>query len=150
MYHSVSFVTSGLWHPVRKSNIERRINTWNDWHLIPTVRPVVSPPSVIVQYVESNICDGSFDFTDYLVREPIYAFCEGSWTFIVENGFREWYELYSDIMDSIHGQYVRIILEDDPSHFYEGRICVDNWKSDRHKSEICFKYKLKAKINTIS
>ena len=45
------------------------------------------------------------------------------------NDFKPWHMAYSDIMDYLHGQKLRAVLEDDPEYFYEGRFTVNVWKS---------------------
>lgn len=148
MYHSVTFVTRGSWHPTRPFPNNTYVNTWDEWHLIPTARPVIAPPEAETSYEESAISDGVFDLTDILTDvlmlppKPKYGYREGSIKFRVENGFANWPDLYSDIADILHGQYVRIILEDDPLYYYEGRVFVDNWESDQHCSFVTIGYKL--------
>ena len=125
MYHSITIGTK---------------NTWDDWHLIPRTRPLVNPPSVKVSQVEIPGGDGSIDLTSVLAGRPTYRNRTGSWEFIVENGFKEWSVLYSEIMAYLHGQKLTAILEDDPNYFYEGRFSVNSWKSDQHYSTIVIDY----------
>ena len=47
---------------------------------------------------------------------------------------------YSDIMDYLHGQKLRAVLEDDPEYFYEGRFTVNVWKSEKDWSRIIIDY----------
>lgn len=143
MYHSVTFVTRGQWHPTRPYPTELSVNTWDNWHLIPTSRPVIAPPEVETNYAEIPIADGAVDLSDVLTGSPKYHYREGSIEFMAENGFRDWVELYSEIMDVLHGQYVRVILEDDPHYYYEGRVFIDSWRSDVHWSYVTIDYKLK-------
>mgnify|MGYP007025187911 FL=1 len=51
-----------------------------------------------------------------------------------------WHSVYSEIMDLIHGQSLRAILEDDPEYFYEGRFTVNSWKSQKDWSRITIDY----------
>ena len=37
--------------------------------------------------------------------------------------------IYSLLMNTIHGQWCRIIFDDDPEWYYEGRLAVNSWKS---------------------
>ena len=52
------------------------------------------------------------------------------------NDFKPWHMAYSDIMDYLHGQTMRAILEDDPEYFYEGRFTVNAWKSEKDWSRL--------------
>ena len=51
-----------------------------------------------------------------------------------------WHSVYSEIMDYLHGQSLRAILEDDPEYFYEGRFTVNSWKSPKEWSRITIDY----------
>lgn len=115
-------------------------NTWDDWHLISTSRPLVNPPSVKTSYVDLPGGDGTLDLTEVLAGRPTYNNRTGSWTFYVMNGYQEWYELYSDIMEYLQGREMDAILEDDPAYCYHGRFQVDAWRSDPTWSKIVISY----------
>ena len=115
-------------------------NTWDDWHLIPTSRPLFNPPSVKTTLVSIPGGDGSLDLTEALAGRPTYENRTGSWTFAVENGFRDWAELYSEVMAYLHGKELIAILEDDPNYYYKGRFAVNGWKSNKDYSEITIDY----------
>lgn len=108
MYHSVTFIMSGAWHPTRPVSTEKRINSWGDWHLIPTSRPVIVPSEVKTEYENIPIFDGAIDLSQTLTNDVCYKYREGELEFLVDNGHREWYELYSEIADVLHGQFGRI------------------------------------------
>jgi len=125
MYHSITFGT---------------MNTWDHWHLIPTSRPVFNPPSVKRNSIEIPGGDGVLDMTTVLAGRPLYKNRTGSMEFYVENGFRDWTVLYSEIMGYLHGQKMRAVLEDDPAYYYEGRFAVNAWKSNKERSTIVIDY----------
>lgn len=115
-------------------------NTWDDWHLIPASRPLFNPPSVKTNYVDIPGGDGMLDLTTALTGHPTYSNRTGSWTFYVQNGFKDWTALYSEIMVYLHGQHLKAVLEDDPAYYYEGRFSVNQWKSDPQWSQIVIDY----------
>ena len=135
MYHSITFGEK---------------NTWDDWHLIPTSRPVFNPPAQKVKTIDIPGGDGVIDLSQALTGYPIYQNRTGSFEFIVPNGFepwnpgtiekQPWHTTYSDIMDYLHGQKLRAVLEDDPEYFYEGRFTVNAWKSANDWSRITIDY----------
>ena len=133
MYHSLTFIKS--------DSIKK--NTWDDWHLIPTSRPLFNPPAVKTKYVEIPGSNKIMDLTESLKGFPLYENREGSLEFIVENGHKEWYQIYAEIEAFLNGQYLKVVLEDDFSHYYEGRFSVNQWKSDKHWSLITIDYNLK-------
>lgn len=117
-------------------------NTWDDWHLVPTSRPVVNPPKARTKYIEVPGADGFIDLSDMLTGQILYDNREGSWEFIVQPGQMLWSKVYSEIMQYIHGNFLKIILEDDPDFYYEGRLFVNQWLSDKNESKITIGYNL--------
>ena len=123
-------------------------NTWDDWHLVPTSRPLVSPPSVRTNIIDIPGSSEIIDLTEFLAGRPTYGNRSGSWEFIVINSkqlipnssYGEWYNRYSTIMDYLHGQSFDIILDDDPGYYYTGRLSVNDWNSAKGNSLITINY----------
>ena len=115
-------------------------NTWDNWHLVPTSRPLVEPPSVRTNYIDIPGASGSLDLTEALTGYPTYNNRSGSWEFLVMNGYRSWDVAYSDIMAYLHGKKLRAVLDDDPDYYYEGRFSVNGWSSDKNWSKITINY----------
>jgi len=125
VYHSVTFGNK---------------NTWDDWRLVPSSRPLFNPPAQKVKTLDIPGGDGVIDLSQSLTGYPVYQNRTGSIEFIVMNGFKPWHMAYSDIMDYLHGQRMRSVLEDDPEYFYEGRFTVNAWKSEKDWSRIVIDY----------
>lgn len=125
MYHSITFGDK---------------NTWSDWHLIPSSRPVINPPAKKTNVVNIPGADGVLDLSDVVAGRPTFENRTGSIEFIAENGFKLWNELYSEILGCVHGKKLKVILEDDPSYYYEGVVSVSEWDSGKHYSTITFEY----------
>lgn len=117
-------------------------NTWTDWHLIPSSRPLVNPPNVRSSFVEIPGSDGALDLSDALIGRPTYADRTGTWDFYVDNGYGDWTDRYSNIMAYLHGQKMKAVLEDDPLFYYEGRFTVNQWRSDPYYSRIAINYEV--------
>ena len=118
-------------------------NTWDDWHLVPTSRPVVPPPGVKTKILDIPGGDGIIDLSESLTGYPVYENRSFSQEFVVVNDFyepvdthKEWYSTYSDIMDYLHGQRMQMLLDDDMEYYYEGRFAVNSWKSGSKISSI--------------
>lgn len=126
MYHSI--IISGK-------------NTFTEWGLIPTSRPVVNPPEVKTTYVDLPAAHGVLDYTTLLLSGVPYGQREGSWEFVLRPGVR-WATVYSTIMNALHGKTHTVILEDDPAFLYQGRLTVNKWKSDQNHSIITIDYNL--------
>lgn len=133
-------------------------NTWDDWHLVPSSRPLVVPPAPKTSYADVVAGDGSIDLTTALTSKITYANRSGSWEFIVINPgqipvsgyFHDWTELYSAIMAYLHGKSFEIVLDDDPNWYYTGRVFVSSWSSDEGNSKITIGYNLEPYKRLIS
>lgn len=125
MYHSITFGEK---------------NTWDDWRLVPSTRPLFNPPAQKVKTLDVPGGDGVIDLSQALTGYPIYQNRTGSFEFYVMNDFKPWHMAYSDIMDYLHGQRMRATLEDDPEYFYEGRFTVNAWKSEKDWSKLVINY----------
>lgn len=128
MYHSITFGDK---------------NTWEDWHLVPSSRPLFNPPSVKTKIIDIPGGNGSLDLSDSLTKYPLYNNREGDIEFIVMNDYWEWYEAYSTIMNYLHGKTMIAILEDEPDYYYVGRFSVNSWKSQKDYSRITISYSVK-------
>ena len=116
-------------------------HTWRDWKIVPTSRPVFNPPKTKILKIDIPGSDGIIDMTESLTGEVHYNNREGTLEFQVENK-QSWYEVYSDILDYLHGQYIKAILDDDLGYYYVGRFYVNEWKSEKNHSSIVFDYDL--------
>ena len=115
-------------------------HTWNDWRLIPSPRPVINPPAVRTNYVDIPWGDGQIDLTENLTGEPTFGNRTGTFEFIVDNDHMPWVEAYATIANYLHGKEMRMILDDDPGHYYEGRFFVMEWLSNPNFSTITIAY----------
>lgn len=133
-------------------------NTWKDFRLIPTSRPVVAPPEVRTNFVDVPGADGSLDFTEALDEMIHFKNREGEWEFYVchekldedTNGAysrqQQWAMNFSYLMNVIHGRRNSIILMDEwaegggNNRLYVGRTFVDGLKSDPSHSIITISY----------
>lgn len=125
MYHSITFGTK---------------NTWDDWHLIPSSRPVFNPPVLKSKYVDIPGGDGSVDLTELFTASPKFGNRTGSFEFIVAPDYLSWEFAYSTIMNYLHGKRMHAVLEDDPLYFYDGRFTISEWKSNKNFSIITIDY----------
>ena len=127
MYHSITFGDK---------------NTYDDWHLAPSSRPLFDPPKPKTKYLDIPGASGSIDLSESLTSFPLFEDREGDIEFYVLNGYQEWQTLYSEIMDYLHGKKMNAVLEDDLSYHYEGRFSVNKWKSDSYWSKITISYRV--------
>ena len=117
-------------------------NTWDDWHLIPTSRPIFSPPEAKTTYVELAGIDGQVDLSESLTGYPLFGTRSGSFEFYVVDGedYGTWSKRYSEIMEYLHNRRLKAFLEDEPEYYYEGRFNVSQWQSGQYWSGVTIAY----------
>ena len=104
-------------------------NTYAEWGLIPTSRPVVNPPEVKTTYVDLPASHGVLDYTSLLLGEVPYGQRKGSWEFSALHRSNS-LSVYSSLLNYLHGERHTVVLEDEPRFQYTGRLAVNEWKSD--------------------
>lgn len=135
MYHSITFYPEN--EPLDSVYAK---NTWDDWHLIPSSRPVIVPPEQKTTIVDVPGSYGTIDASNSLAGYPVYGLREGSLSFYVMNDYEDWATLYSKIQNYLNGENFKMILEDDASYYYYGRITVSEWQSDPNFSGVSISY----------
>ena len=111
-------------------------HSYRDWGLLLKSRPVISPPSPKTVYVDIPGSDGVIDLTESLTGDVKFDNRTIKCEFVVLDARNRWSDIYSEIMDYLHGQRMRIRLDEDPTYYYEGRLQVNEWKSDKVTSTI--------------
>lgn len=114
-------------------------HSYKDWGLILAERPVITPPKVKTNYIDVPNANGSLDLTEILSDDVKYENREMTFKFIVLEDRKRWHEIYSNIQEYLHGQEMKIILDEDRSYYYTGRCSVDDWTSSKVTSTIVIK-----------
>lgn len=138
-------------------------NTWKDWHLIPSSRPVINPPTIKSNYIDIPGGNGTIDASSILTEYPVYNDREGQIEYyVIRDGYdnyessadlkntrdysiqkySNWNDVYSTVMNYLGGKKFKVILEEDPGYFYRGRVNVNQWKSEKDWSKITLDYHL--------
>ena len=132
MYHSLIFQYGNT-----------KVNTWDNWHLIPSSRPVVAQPTVNYKYVDIPGREaGPLDITEYLTGKPTYTTRKGSFDFIVVNNYGNWAARRTEIASFLNGRKMKLYLEDDPNYYYQGRFFFKDWKSGEKYSNVTIEYEV--------
>lgn len=116
-------------------------NTYETWGMVPTSRPVVNPPEVRTTQVDLPAADGVLDYTELLTGRVPYGQRTGSWEFTLRPGVK-WVQVYTSLLNELHGLQHTIVLEDDPRFQYTGRLSVSAWKSDPSRTTVTIDYNL--------
>lgn len=119
-------------------------NTWERWHLFPTTRPLIAPPKPVTKLEKVNGYNGYLDYTKVLSNYMTFSDREGSWDFrVIETSQNSWANVYNDIVDKLNGKYFdSIVLQDEPTYKYKGRLTVSTWKNNQQETTITIKYRL--------
>lgn len=111
-------------------------HSYRDWGLFLKNRPVISPPTPKTVYIDVPGSDGSLDLTESLTGDVKYENRKIKLEFVVLEARNRWSNVYSEILDYIHGQQMRVILDEDPTYYYYGRLQVNEWASSKATSTI--------------
>lgn len=130
-----------------------------DWFLAPSERPSIDKAPVKEHYIDIPGINGGLDLTESLTGFPLYDYIEGSFEFNILNEKKlpilnsigekigekdvSWEVLNRDIRAFLNGKKRYMMLEDDPSWYYEGRFTVGRYdSSDASHSKIVISYKV--------
>lgn len=116
-------------------------NTFDEFGLIPTSRPVINPPEPRLSYVEVPGRSGNIDISEVLTGSIAYENRMGSFKFLVSDK-KSWTDTYSKLLSFLQGIRAQVILEDEPEFYYEGRLYLSEWKSSKNHSNIVIEYDL--------
>lgn len=128
---------------VEKYSDGRFYNTWDYYGLIPMSVPVIAPPDVQENTVEVPGSNGIVDLSDVLLGHPLYYNRSGSLDFYVDHthpSYTTWENAYDRLLNDLHGANKKLILTDAKGYYYEGRLKVNQWKSDKLCSQITLDY----------
>lgn len=99
-------------------------NTWDTWRIVPSSRPTPTIPEVQTNTVEIPGKSGSLDLSEALTGYPLFSNRSLETQFIVFDQNKYWMDVYTDVVDKLHGKRMKIRLVDDPDWYYEGRVSV--------------------------
>lgn len=113
-----------------------------DWGLILSEAPVVSPPKPKEKLVEVLGADGKLDITECLTGKVQYEMRDITFKFTMMCSRERWPEMYSEILNHLHGKTVEITLDNDHGYFYTGRAQVSKWEPGQTVAEMVIKAKV--------
>ena len=110
-------------------------HTYKDWNLILTSTDIDFPDPK-TETVDVPGTDGELDFSEVLTGDISYKNRKISFEFEMVDRFANWKNKISEISNYLHGRKFEIILDDDPSFYYYGRITINNFKSNKSTGTI--------------
>ena len=108
---------------MRGITFDNKHSYW-DWGLMLKSAPKITSPEPKTHYVDVPGAHGTLDLTEALTGKVQFKMRKIELDFITTAGRADWSAVYSDILSALHGQMKKITLDDDPQHYYMGRVTV--------------------------
>ncbi len=129
------------------------LHSFRDLNLLLTSKEIGSP-AVKVRKIEIEGADSALDLTDFF-GEPKYEDVTHKFSFATIVPQAEFLTWFSTVKNALHGKKLRIILDDDPSFYYLGRISVSSFTNEKNIGMIsveadCEPYKYKLAKTVVS
>lgn len=129
------------------------LHSYRDLNLILSKKEIGAPP-VKENKLDIEGADGSIDLTEVLGR-PTYGDVTHKFTFSTIVPRSDFLTQYSMVKNALHGQKLRIVLDDDQAFYYVGRCYVSSFTDEKGIGTISvdcdcepYKYKLSKTIVT--
>lgn len=103
-------------------------HSWDDFGMILSSKEI-SPPQVQKNELKIPVRDGSIDLTTAITDAVKYYDRKIILNFTVIES--KWESTISQVQEYLHGQRIHIILDDDSSFYYVGRVEVNKWTSKK-------------------
>lgn len=122
------------------------VHSFTDLRLILASKEIGSP-EVKTSKIDIEGADGSLDLSDYFGGVK-YGSVTHKFDFSTTAPQTQFLSQFSNVKNKLHGKKVRIILDDDPTFYYIGRLTVSPFTSDKGIGNIsieanCDPYKYK-------
>lgn len=109
-------------------------HSYEDFALILSSKTIQSP-SVKTEYVDIAGASGRLDLTEYF-GSVNYANRKLSFSFQTKLRRQEFFEMFEEISNALHGRRMSIYLDEDPYFYFDGRINVHEYKSSEKVGSI--------------
>ena len=128
-------------------------HSYNDFQLLLTGK-TIGAPSPKTEIVDIPGGDGVLDFTEFFGGVK-YNNRKLSFEFSTIVPRSQFMDLFSAVQNALNGQKMRIILDEDPTWFYAGRVTVSEWKAEKNIGKLtidcdCEPYKQSISTTTVS
>lgn len=105
-------------------NINGEIDTWDNWKIVSIKKPIFNEPDLITDYVSVPGRNGQLDMTEALTGYPVYDNRRGTLQFFVYDTSMPALTKLNIIRNYLHGKRHKIILNDEPEYYYDGRLML--------------------------
>lgn len=117
-----------------------KIHTERDWGL-KLLSIHIPMPQPKTQLLDIPGGDGSIDLTEVSTGRPAYADRDGIELLfdLMDGDYKTWFMKYSQFAAELHGKKVKMVLDDEPEHYYMVRLEIDGKKSNHVYGQITLK-----------
>lgn len=109
-------------------------HSYEDFSLILNNRTIQNP-SIKTEYVDILGASGRLDLTEYF-GSVNYSNRKLSFKFETKLRRQEFYDMFEEISNALHGRRMSIYLDEDPYFYFDGRINVHEYKSSERVGSI--------------
>lgn len=100
------------------------VDTWDDWNIVSVKKPVFSEPELKSTYIDIPGANGQLDLTEVLTGYPTFNNRTGTIQFFLYDDSMKALEKLNIIRNYLHGRKHKIVLNDEPDYYYEGRLVM--------------------------
>ena len=101
-------------------------HTWRDFHAVIQNSEIVGSPVPNTNYVEVPGSNGYIDLTEALTGDVTYSNRTLTFELAMKTMPSLWPQLTKKIYNALHGKAVQVILDEEPSHYFYGRVTVES------------------------
>lgn len=130
------------------------LHSYRDLKLLLQPGKEIGSPEVKRLEIDVEGADGTLDYTDFF-GEPKYSNVTHKFPFATIVPMKEFLSHYSTVKNALHGKKMPIILDDEPTFFYVGRVFVQPLKTEKNIGYVTieaecepYKYKLAKTVVT--
>lgn len=105
------------------------VHSYIDLHLIQQ-RVDIQPAEPKLNLVDIPGADGSKDLTEMPGGRVVYNDRILTWDFALYPG-ENWHDKHRQVSNALNGRRCKITLDDDPGHYYLGRLSVKKYNTDK-------------------
>lgn len=101
-------------------------HTWRDFHAVIQNSDIVGSPTPNTNYVDVPGGNGHIDLTEALTGDVTYSNRTLTFELAMKTMPSLWPQITNKIYNALHGKAVQVILDEEPSHYFYGRVTVES------------------------
>lgn len=132
-------------------------HTWRDWRAIIQNSDIVGSPEPNTNYLEVPGGNGHIDLTETLTGDITYSTRQLKFNLALKTSPAVWPDVISRIFNKLHGKAVQVILDEEPTHYFYGRVNIDGVSRSQISGQLTimvecdpYRYELEETVETFS